>query len=92
MIDSTKWRVPAGSLVVDAAMVVALIWWGATMTAKFEEMSRRVEAVEQMRITPEADRRLSVQEAKSIGIEQRLDRIEDLLTRIDSKLDHKADK
>lgn len=92
MIDATKWRVPMGSLIVDASMVVALIWWGATMTAKLDEISRRVSTVEQVRITPEADRRLAVQESKTASIENQLSDIQRLLERIDGKLDRKQDK
>ena len=81
-IDFTKFRVPLGSLAVDATLVVTLIWWGATITQKLDEMSRRVSAVEVQRIQPDADRRLAVLEAAAVAdarwrerIEQKIDQL-----------------
>ena len=79
--DFSKFRVPLGSLVVDASLVLALIWWGATMTHKLEEMSRRFQMVEQVKIQPEADRRIAVIEARLADQTQRLQSIEDKLDR-----------
>ena len=75
-IDFTKFRVPLGSLAVDATLVVTLIWWGATITQKLDEMSRRVTTVETQRLQPEADRRLSVIEAELANNARWRDRIE----------------
>jgi hypothetical protein len=79
--DLSKFRVPLGSLVVDASLVVALIWWGATMTQRLDEMSRRVQTVEQVKIQPEADRRIAVIEARLADQTARLQSIEDKLDR-----------
>lgn len=81
-VDFSKLRVPLGSLVVDASLVLALIWWGATMTQKLEEMSRRIETVEQVKIQPEADRRIAVIEARLADQTTRLQSIEDKLDRV----------
>jgi len=85
-IDLSKFRVPLGSLAVDASLVVALVWWGAQMTERFDQMSRRLETVEQQRIQPDADRRLAVLEAAAVSdarwrerIEQKIDQL--LVTR-----------
>ena len=85
-IDLSKFRVPLGSLAVDASLVVALVWWGAQMTERFDQMSRRLETVEQQRIQPDADRRLAVLEAAEVSdarwrerIEQKIDQL--LVTR-----------
>lgn len=85
-IDLSKFRVPLGSLAVDASLVVALVWWGAQMTERFDQMSRRLETVEQLRIQPDADRRLAVLEAAEVSdarwrerIEQKIDQL--LVTR-----------
>ena len=79
--DLSKFRVPLGSLVVDASLVVALIWWGATMTQRLDEMSRRIQNVEQVKIQPEADRRIAVIEARLVDQTTRLQSIEDKLDR-----------
>lgn len=80
--DFSKFRVPLGSLVVDASLVLALIWWGATMTQRLEEMSRRIQTVEQVKIQPEADRRIAVIEARLADQTTRLQSIEDKLDRV----------
>lgn len=80
-VDFSKLRVPLGSLVVDASLVLALIWWGATMTQRLEEMSRRIQTVEQVKIQPEADRRIAVIEARLADQTNRLQSIEDKLDR-----------
>jgi len=80
--DLSKFRVPLVSLAVDASLVVALVWWGAQMTERFDQMSRRLESVEQQRIQPDADRRLAVLEAAAVAdarwrerIEQKIDQL-----------------
>ena len=79
--DLSKFRVPLGSLMVDASLVVALIWWGATMTQRLDEMSRRIQTVESQKIQPEADRRIAVIEARLADQTNRLQSIEDKLDR-----------
>ena len=79
--DLSKFRVPIGSLMVDASLVVALIWWGATMTQRLDEMSRRIQTVESQKIQPEADRRIAVIEARLADQTNRLQSIEDKLDR-----------
>ena len=79
--DLSKFRVPLGSLMVDASLVVALIWWGATMTQRLDEMSRRIQGVESQKIQPEADRRIAVIEARLADQTNRLQSIEDKLDR-----------
>lgn len=81
-VDVSKFRVPLGSLVVDASLVVALIWWGATMTERLETMSERIAMIELQRIQPEADRRIAVIENQQSALEKRLGNIDDKLDRI----------
>lgn len=85
-LDLSKFRVPLGFLAVDASLVISLVWWGASMTERFDQMSRRLETVEQQRIQPDADRRLAVLEAAAVAdarwrerIEQKIDQL--LVTR-----------
>ena len=77
----SKFRVPIGSLVVDASLVVALIWWGASMTEKFTVISRRMDIIEQVKIQPEADRRIAVIESRMVDTTARLQSIEAKLDR-----------
>lgn len=78
--ELSKFRVPVGSLIVDASLVIALIWWGATMNSQVQGMAKRLEVVEMQKIQPEADRRLAVLEAvqtenarRLVSIEHKLD-------------------
>ena len=80
-VSLSKFRVPVGSLVVDASLVVALIWWGASMTEKFTIMSRRMDLIEQVKIQPEADRRIAVIESRMVDTTARLQSIEAKLDR-----------
>jgi len=82
MIDTSKLRVPVGSLVVDASLVAALIWWGASMTSRLEAMNKRLDVVEQIKIQPEADRRIAVIEARMTDNTVRLSNIESKLDRL----------
>lgn len=83
-LDLSKFRVPLGSLAVDASLVVALVWWGAQMTERFDQMIRRLEALESQKIQPDADRRLAVLESAAAAdarwrerIEQKIDQLLD---------------
>ena len=78
-IDFSRFRVPLGSLVLDVALVGALIWSMATMTAKLDEISRRITAVERVEITPEAARRISIIETRETELLRRIDRMENKL-------------
>lgn len=80
-VSLSKFRVPIGSLVVDASLVVALIWWGASMTEKFTVISRRMDIIEQVKIQPEADRRIAVIESRMVDTTARLQSIEAKLDR-----------
>jgi len=86
-IGKGKWKVPAGSLVVDIGLVIALIWTVSGMQEAVKNLDRRVVAIETRDITPGAERRIAVIEAAIAR--QDLDRAEmiKLLNRIDDKLD-----
>jgi hypothetical protein len=75
-IDFSKFRIPLGSLIVDATLVGVLVWSMATMTAKLDEMSRRIAAVERVDITPEAARRISVIETREVEFLRRMDKLD----------------
>ena len=80
-VSLSKFKVPIGSLVVDASLVVALIWWGASMTEKFTVISKRMDLIEQVKIQPEADRRIAVIESRMVDTTARLQSIEAKLDR-----------
>ena len=46
-IDLSNLKISFGSLIVDAALVLAIIWWGATMTERLDAISKRMDDVEQ---------------------------------------------
>jgi hypothetical protein len=81
MIDASKLKVPPGSLLVDISLVIALVYWGGQMTERLENMAKRLEVVEQIKIQPEADRRIAVIEAQLANQTERLKSIEDKLDR-----------
>ena len=78
--DWSRLRVPLGSLAVDIALVIAVIYSAGQMTEKLEQIDRRVEAIESMKITPEADRRIAV-------VESRLDNLHEDVMQANNKLD-----
>jgi hypothetical protein len=81
MFDATKLKVPPGSLLVDISLVIALVYWGGQMTERLENMTKRLDSVEQIKIQPEADRRIAVIESQLANQTERLKSIEDKLDR-----------
>ncbi len=86
-VDLTKFRVPLGSLVVDMAMVVSLIWWGATLTQRLEEMTRRIDGLDGQTMHVQADKRLSIVETRQGDVDRQLAEIKSQQARIESKID-----
>jgi hypothetical protein len=80
MIDMDKVRVPLGSLAVDAALVIGIIYGAGKLTEQLDSISRRVERMEAQSIQPEADRRLAV-------VESRLQDMGDQMKHANEKLD-----
>jgi hypothetical protein len=81
MFDAAKLKVPPGSLLIDISLVIALVYWGGQMTERLENISKRIDVVEQVKIQPEADRRIAVIEAQLANQTERLKSIEDKLDR-----------
>lgn len=71
-----KFRVPMGSLVVDAALVISLIVWGTTITNKLDDISTRVSRIESQDLDKRVDR-----------TEQELVRRAEWMEKVDAKLD-----
>ncbi|HSW32558.1 MAG TPA: hypothetical protein VLH36_02985 [Steroidobacteraceae bacterium] len=81
-----RFRVPLGSLIVDGALVLTLVFSTGQMLERFDQMDRRVQQIEHL----EAATRLNALEMRSAQMERyqgelkqdivkRLDRIETLL-------------
>lgn len=81
-----RFRVPIGSLIVDGALVLTLVFSTGQMMERFDQMDRRVQQIEHL----ESATRLSALEMRSTQMERyqgelkqdivkRLDRIETLL-------------
>lgn len=81
-MDIQKFKVPPGSLVVDMALVIGLVYAMGQMTERLEGISQRLEAVESVKIQPEADRRIAVIEAQMASQTERLKSIETKLDRV----------
>lgn len=82
-----RFRVPLGSLMVDASLVVALIWWGATMTERLEQMAVRIDRIDGNGVLTQGDRRLAVIEAQQAEDDRNRDEIRADLRRLESKVD-----
>ncbi len=61
----SKWAVPRGSLVVDTALVVMLLWGQASITETLKSLSDRVTKIEQTDTDVGADRRIGVLEKEN---------------------------
>ncbi len=87
-----KLRIPLGSLLVDSALVLTLVFTAGQMTTRFEAMDSRLAAVESRSINERLPERTALLEQRAAQSDR--DRIEiiDALHRIEAKLDQKMDK
>ena len=65
-----RFRMPVGSLVVDAGLVLALVWNAATISESLHGMASRVDHLEQSSGTVAAEARLRVLEAQTAAQER----------------------
>lgn len=88
MIDtSLKWRVPAGSLVVDGALVISLIWSIASQTEQLRHMNERLTIIEQLESSLQTEPRLRVLERRADEVVEFKSEVKHQLNRIEEKLD-----
>lgn len=87
MIDASKWRVPAGSLLVDGALVLSLVWSMATMSEKLEQFSARMDDIEQRETVVQSEPRLRVLERRADEMTEFKAEVREQLNRIEEKLD-----
>lgn len=88
MIDtSLKWRVPAGSLVVDGALVISLIWAIASQTEQLRHMNERLTSIEKLEGSLQTEPRLRVLERRADEVVEFKSEVKHQLNRIEEKLD-----
>lgn len=87
MIDKSSWRVPAGSLVVDGALVLSLIWSMATMSERLEQFGSRMASLEQREGVLQSEPRLRVLERRAEEMVEFKAEVREQLNRIEEKLD-----
>lgn len=88
MIDtSLKWRVPAGSLVVDGALVISLIWSIASQTEQLRHMNERLTSIEKLEGSLQTEPRLRVLERRADEVVEFKSEVKHQLNRIEEKLD-----
>jgi len=85
--DVSRLKVPAGSLVVDTALVVALVWGGATMTEQLQQISKRIDTIENGHIRQNSEARIMVLERRADESDEFKREMRAQLTRIEEKLD-----
>lgn len=90
MVDLARFKVPAGSLVVDASLVVALLWGAATMTEQLKAINVRVDTLEAAGIRANSEARILVLERRADEMAEFKGEIRAQLTRIEDKLDRIA--
>lgn len=84
----SKFRVPVGSLLVDSALVVALLFGLGQQTQALDEVARRVAAIERV----DSASRTAVLERRMDIADRDRDEVLAYLKRIEDKLDRKADR
>lgn len=93
-MDLTRLKAPVGSLIVDGALVVALVIWGTNATSALANLSDRVAKTEQtIAERSRAIERLSVAESELANVRRNQDEMKaDIvrrLERIEAKLDRR---
>ena len=87
-----KLRMPLGSLVVDAGLVLTLAFTAGQITSRLEAMDLRLAAVEQADLADRVPERMATLESKAAQADRDRAEILEALHRIEAKLDGKADK
>ena len=87
-----KLRMPLGSLVVDAWLVLTLAFTVGQITSRLETMDLRLAAVEQADRADRVPERMATLESKAAQADRDRAEILEALRRIEAKLDGKVDK
>lgn len=86
-MDLQKFKVPPGSLVVDTALVAALIWGAAQMTAQLEAINKRVDVIDAEHVRQNSAARILVLERRADEMSEWKGEVRGQLNRIEDKLD-----
>ena len=92
MESFSKFRLPIGSLAVDATLVFFIAWWGSGVTQALETLDSRMDAREQVQVLPGTAVRLASLETRVDRADKDRDEILSALKRIEDKIDRKADR
>ena len=87
-----KLRMPLGSLVVDAGLVLTLAFTAGQITSRLEAMDLRLARVEQSDRADRIPERMATLESKAAQCDRDRAEILEALHRIEAKLDGKVDK
>lgn len=87
-----KLRMPLGSLVVDAGLVLTLAFTAGQLTSRLEAMDLRLARVEQSDRADRIPERMATLESKAAQCDRDRAEILEALHRIEAKLDGKQDK
>lgn len=90
--DFSRFKVPAGSLLVDGALVFALVYYGGQLTERLEQMNRRVEMIEATTVRQNTDARVLVLERRAQEQAEFKAEVRDQLNRIEDKINQIADR
>lgn len=90
--DLSRFKVPAGSLLVDGALVFALIYYGGQLTERLEQVNKRVSTIEATTTVQNTSARVLVLERRAEEQAEFKREVYERLVRIEDKLDQIAER
>jgi len=88
----SRFRLPIGSVVVDATMIFFIAWWGSGVTQAIADINDWRSKQEQITVLPGTAVRLAAIETRMDRNDRDRDEILAALKRIEDKLDRKVDR
>lgn len=82
-----RWKIPAGSIVIDVGLVLLIVYAAGQWTKAVENLDERLRKIENVQIMPESARRLSVLEAQIQHMDTDRVTMMTQLQRIEDKID-----
>lgn len=86
-VDLSRFKVPVGSLVLDAALVIALIVSDTRQTEQLSQINQRVQTIEAGHIRQNSEARIMVLERRADESDDFKREMRSQLNRIEDKLD-----
>ena len=90
--DLSRFKVPAGSLLVDGALVFALVYYGGQLTERLEQVNKRVSTIEATTTVQNTSARVLVLERRAEEQAEFKREVYERLVRIEDKLDQIAER